>query len=287
MIKVDKTYHIRNIHRYVIGVREVCNGKVSKRYEIQWHRIVLDFKNFIQSGWAIRYTTALFGLVLFIKTGNPLLLIFHGALTLDSATESNNTASFNVTVAANSNRIMIMGFGHYQGGGNISAADYNSDALTVVKDQPGSFGERAALWGLVAPDTGTNTFTITGNDSWTGYGVISVYDADQNLPTNTAGFSDDQTVELTTTVDNAWVVAAIGAEPAITMTTTSGVEDMNEQGESFQNAEMHHVLKATAGVQTVSYGLAYGARSNIALCELKPAAAAAATPKNLTTLGVG
>lgn len=172
--------------------------------------------------------------------------------------------------------MMIMGFGHYQSGNNISGATYNSVALTEVKAQAGSFGERAGLWGLVAPATGTNSFVVSGNDSWTGYGVISVYNVDQTLPATTGGASGSSSTAsaaLTTTVDNAWVVAAFGAEPTPTMTTSGGVEDMKLQGASYQNAEMHHVAKATAGSQTMSCSLSYGARWNVALCQLKPVAA--------------
>lgn len=281
--RIDCKVSAVQINRYLVKVKTERYSPfqnistTSFRYFFQWKNVIDDiygmFIRPVQTYPAL--ATSLASLVFFLRGQEDMaqLVFFVGALTKDTAVESNNTASFSVTVASNSNRMMIMGFGHYQGGDNISAANYNSVSLTEVKAQAGSYGKRAGLWGLVAPATGTNTFTITGNDGWSGYGVLSIYDADQNLPTNTGGSSGDSsgtTTSLTTTVDNAWVVAAIGAEPSITMTTSSGVEDMNEQGDVYQNAEMHHVAKATAGSQSISFSLGYGARWNIAMCEVKP-----------------
>lgn len=292
--KIDCQVSAVPINRYLVRTKTTKYThaqkveSVKKRYFVQWGNIASDVLGMVVSPFktypAVSWSLA--SMMFFLRGQEDMaqLIFVMGALTKDTAVESNNTASFSVTVASNSNRLLVMGFGHYQGGDNITGATYNSVALTVIKAQAGSFGERAGLWGLVAPATGANTFAISGNDTWSGYGVLSIYDADQNIPTNVHGVSDDTSEALTTTVDNAWVVAAIGAEPAITMTTTSGVEDMNEQGESYQNAEMHHVLKATAGAQTMSYSLGYGARSNMALCEVKPYVAAGSAVKTYNGL---
>ena len=281
--RIDCKVSAVQINRYLVKVKTIRYSQsqevseTSFKYFFQWRNILDDVYGMLISPFRTypALSASLASLVFFLRGHEDMaqLVFFAGALTKDTSVESNNTSSFSVTVASNSNRMMIMGFGHYQGGDNISAASYNSASLTEIKAQPGSYGERAGLWGLVAPSTGTNTFTITGNDGWSGYGVLSIYDADQNLPTNTAGSSGDSsgtTTSLTTTADNAWVVVAIGAEPSITMTTSSGVEDMNEQGDVYQNAEMHHVAKATAGSQSISFSLGYGARWNIAMCEVKP-----------------
>lgn len=288
-IKIDCSVRANPINRYLLKVvtkKYTFDQKVQfikTDYVIQWKNLWIDVKQFFRNPFGLHPLVgySIISMLIFLigREEKAMHFFMIGALTLDSATESNNTATFNVTVASNSNRMMIMGFGHYQSGNNISGATYNGDALTVIKAQAGSFGERAGLWGLVAPDTGTNSFVISGNDSWTGYGVISVYDVDQTLPATTGGASGDSSTasaSLTTTVANAWVVAAFGCEPTPTMTTSSGVEDMKEQGASYQNAEMHHVLKATAGSQTMSCSLSYGARWNVALCQLKPYVATSA-----------
>lgn len=298
-LKLDCKISGRPIGKYLLKLTTTKYNRaqviisVKKSYVIQWQNIKSDIIRFFKNPFEVspQIALSLFTLFIFLFSEEKALQFFViGALTKDSATESNNTSTFNVTVAVNDNRIMILGLGHYQGGDGISGATYNSDALTQIKKQDGSYGEHADIWGLVAPDTGTNSFVVSGRDSWMGFGVLSVYDSDQNIPTNTAGYSgSNSSVEgsLTTTVDNAWVVAAIGAEPAITMSTTSGVEDMNEQGDVYQNAEMHHVAKATAGSQNMTASLGYGARWNMAQCELKPFSAPAATPKNLAQTFAG
>lgn len=285
-IKIDCSVDVKPINRYLLKVvtkKYTYSQKIKSidtTYSVQWQNIASDLKHLFSTEWGLRYGFGLAEFYIFIKTGNPLFLIFQGALALDSATTSNDTATFNVTVAANSDRMMIMGFGHYQAGNNISGATFDSVALTELKAQAGSYGERAGLWGLVAPNTGTKSFVISGNDSWTGYGVISVYNVDQTLPATTGGASGDSSTasaSLTTTVDNAWVVGAFGCEAVPTMSTSGGTEDMKLQGASYQNAEMHHVNKATAGSQTVSCSLSYGSRWNVALCQLKPVVAAGGT----------
>lgn len=286
--KIDCQVSAKMINRYLVRTVETKYTRsqviesIRTHYFFQWKNAFSDIYSLIIHPLKTYplVTVSVASMILFLKGYEDIahLAFVAGALTKDTSVESNNSASFSVTVASNSNRLMVMGFGHYQGGDNISGASYNSVALTVIKAQAGSFGERSGLWGLIAPATGANTFAITGNDSWSGYGVLSIYDADQSaLPATTGGSSGDSggtTTSLTTTVDNAWVVVAIGAEPGITMDTVSGVEDMNEQGASFQNAEMHHVAKATAGSQSISFSLAYGARWNIAMCQVKPFVAA-------------
>lgn len=300
--KIDSSNSVKPINRYLVKLRTVKYTRaqkvesVSVRYFVQWKNIMSDFLGMFvhpfQTYPAVSYSIA--SMILFLKGQEDMaqLVFVMGALTKDTAVESNNTTSFSVTVASNSNRLMLMGFGHYQGGDNITGATYATIALTVVKAQAGSFGERSGIWGLIAPATGANTFAISGNDAWSGYGVLSIYDADQAaLPATTGGSSGDSggtTTSLTTTVDNAWVVAAIGAEPGITMDTASGVEDMNEQGASYQNAEMHHVAKATAGSQSIAFTLAYGGRWNIAMCQVKPYdAGGGPTPAVMDPIGCG
>jgi len=289
-IKIDCSISVKPLGKYLLKVvttkhrRDQTIESVKTAYPVQWQNIKADAKNFFKNPFGVAPNVALsllVPLVFLFSEEKAFYLFFIGSLTLDSATEGNNVDSFNVTVAVNDDRVLILGIGHYQNGNGISGATYDSDALSEIFTQDGSFGEHAALWGLIAPNTGTNSLAISGRDSWMGFGAISVYDANQSaLPTNVDGNSasgSSNSIAITTTVDNAWVVAAAGGEPAITMETTDGVEDMNLEGQSFEHAEMHHVAKATAGSQTMEVSLSYGARSNIAACELEPAGGAPAT----------
>lgn len=298
MIRIDTKTSVKKFNRYLFKVSETKytyhqTVEYSRAYYcFQWQQFFRDIKNFSINPFnypRLAYALGSFALFLLLDKKDASFPLLMGAITHDSSTESATdiATTFNVTVGVNTDRMMIFGLGHYQGDTGISGVTYNGDALTLIKNQEGSFNERASLWGLVNPDTGTNSFVVSGAGEFTGFGVLSAYGCDQTLPTNTHGVSNDQSEALTTLNDGSWVIAAIGAEPAITMSTSGGVEIMNEQGQSFQNAEMHYVEKATAGSQTMSYGLAYGARSNMALCELVAAGGAppAASPNTMPLKG--
>lgn len=282
MIRKDAEVSVKKFNRYLLKVKETrytYEQEVSYRrvyFCFQWQQFARDAKNFVINPFKyprLAYAFASLFLFIFLDRDESIFPLLMGAITEDSKTASATdiATTFNVTVGNNADRMMILGTGHYQGDSTEPTATYNGDALTVIKHQEGSFEERASLYGLVNPDTGTNSFVVSGAGAFHGFGVLSAYGCDQNLPTNTHGVSNDQSEALTTLVDGSWVIAAIGAEPTITMTTSGGVEVMNEQGQSFQNAEMHYVEKATAGAQTMSFSLSYGARSNMALCEMEPA----------------
>jgi len=260
MLKIDRRLEVRYINRYLYSLKEVVYNSnqsvkhIKKILVPQWGVLADDLKlPFAKPHYKPNFSI--------------------GALTWDSSTESGTdiATTFNVTVGANDNRMLIFGMGHYQGDAGLSGVTYNGDALSLLKDQEGSYEERAQLWGLVAPDTGTNSFVVSGAGGWTGFGVLSLYNADQNLPTNvggTSGESGTASSALTTASDGSWVVAAFGCEAVPTMATSSGVEVMKEQGDSYQNAEMHYVVKDTAGSQTMSCSLSYGSRWNVATCEV-------------------
>lgn len=211
------------------------------------------------------------------------MLVKADTVTLDgSVVTSKNTATNAITVANNSNRMLIYSFGTYQGGAP-SGVTYNGGAMTKLVEKIGSFGENCSIWGLVNPATGTHDTVVSGAGSFYAVGVYSLYGIDQNLPSNTAtggGDSNSASVAITTAAANSWVIAAIEAEPVITMTTSGGTQDWNQSGASFQNAEGQHILKATAGSQTMSASLAYGARWNTCAIEVKAATGggAAAAP---------
>lgn len=200
------------------------------------------------------------------------------AIALDGTVTSFEypTTSTSVTVAANSNRLLLVSYTTYQGGGP-SAVTWNGTSLTKIVEKVGSFSEQCSIWGLVAPAAGTFTLAVTGMGNWSCVGIYSLYNCAQSLPTNfttAGGSSSTASVSLTTLNNNSWVVACIEAEPTITMTTSGGTEDFNQQGASFQNGEGQHILKATAGSQTMSASLSYGARWNVSALEVKEYVAA-------------
>ena len=211
------------------------------------------------------------------------------SIALDGTVVSNeyNNGTQAITIGTNSDRMLIVAYGSYQGAGP-SGMTYNGVALTKIVERVGSFSEVSSLWGLVAPATGTNNLVVSGMGDWSAYGAWSLYNVDQTLPTTfSSGGGDSSTASLalTTTVDGAWVITSIEAEPTITMTTSGGANSWTFEGQSFQHAGGHTVVKATAGSQTMSASLGYGARWNMTNVQIKPVATAAATRAKVTILG--
>lgn len=204
------------------------------------------------------------------------------SITLDGTVVSNeystSTITQAITIGANSDRMLIVAYGSYQGGGP-SGITYNGVALTKIVEQVGSFNEVSSLWGLVAPATGTNNIVVSGAGNWSAMGAWSLYNVDQTLPatfSSGGGESSTASLALTTTVDGAWVITSIESEPVPTVTTSGGVNSWSFEGASYQHASGHTVPKATAGSQTMSASLSYGARWNMTNVQIKPVAAAAA-----------
>ncbi len=268
----------------------------SRRYQVQWKNIWNDLKGLInnplQTTPRVAYSLMAFLFIVLGKHEQAFNVAFViGAIALDgTVVTGNNNSSISVTVASNSDRMMVLSYATYQGGGPTSAT-YGSNALTKTVEQVGSYNEKASIWSFVAPTVGTANMVLVGAGDWHGVGIYSLYNVDQNLPTNfstTGGDSSGTSLALTTGSNNSWVIACIEAEPAITMTTSGATEDWNLTGQSYQHGEGQHILKATAGSQTMTSSLGYGARWNTCNIEIKVVAEApaASTPLRMM-LGMG
>ncbi|PIS04710.1 MAG: hypothetical protein COT81_04980, partial [Candidatus Buchananbacteria bacterium CG10_big_fil_rev_8_21_14_0_10_42_9] len=208
-----------------------------------------------------------------------------GAIALDgviTTATSNGNITESITVGSNDNRLLIVSFATHQGGGDATSMTYNGDSLTLLKSQTGSYGETVSIWGLVAPDSGTHTLQVNApSNDFNTIGVYSLYNAKQSLPTITAGTSGTvytSNLSITTTADNSWIIDAIEAEQALTVGGSSQTEDWNTQGgQYYMNGAGSHVVKATAGEQTMSWSVANGWRSNHAAVVVEPVDAGGTT----------
>lgn len=201
-----------------------------------------------------------------------------------SVTTNEQTSTTSKAVSDNPNRLFIVAIGTHQSN-NASGVTFNGDAMTLIKRQRGSFGEHCEIWGLIAPDIGTYNVVVSGANNWWAQGIYSIYDCDQTeLPTVFAGDNDGDGyayVSLTTPVDNCLVIGVMSSEPVPEVDTdiTGLTEDWYQQGQSYQNAMGAHLVKATAGLAEVGFGLSYGARwQAVAVC-IKPVAGSTFVPK--------
>lgn len=208
--------------------------------------------------------------------------------TVASYIRSGSTETKSVVVASNENRLLIVSYATYQGGGPTSMT-YNGSSLTKIVEKVGSFSEQCSIWGIIAPDTGTHDLVINGAGNWSSYGIYSLYNCDQTLPSNTATAQSESSTAscaLTTVANNSWIITCIESEPDPTMTTTNGVADWEKEGASYQHGSGQHVVKATAGSHTMSASLTYGARWNQANIEVKEVGSAVKTINSLARASV-
>jgi len=231
-------------------------------------------KNWNAVDWAIHTFFPILAALTFLIAffGAYIATAYADTITLDgSVITSNNTSTATITIASNSNRLMIVSYTTYQGGGP-SGITYNGVALTKIVEQVGSYNEKTSIWGLIAPATGTHDVVVSDGGNWYGYAIYSLYNTDQSLPTNfsvTGNENSTASLSLTTVTDNSWVITSIEAEAVPTMTTSGGTSDWSLEGQSYQHGSGHHILKTSAGSQTMSASLSYSSRWNQANIEIK------------------
>lgn len=105
-----------------------------------------------------------------------------------------------------SNRLLKVDISYYDSGDTISAVTYNGDAMTVIPSSTVSNGQYTVTsYGLIAPDTGSNTIsvTFTGSVFDFGAGAISWTDADQATPFGTAATASGSDATPTVNVTSA------------------------------------------------------------------------------------
>lgn len=186
-------------------------------------------------------------------------------------TDEYNNGTKAITIGNQENRILLVGYGSYQGGGP-SGMTYAGQALTKIVEMVGSFSEVCSIWGLLAPPVGTDNLIVSGLGNWSAFGALSLYNAKQSLSMKTGkvgGDSGEVVLNFATEYKNSWIVTAIEAEPVPTMTTPNGVLDWNWEGDVFQHAQGQHVDKASPGNVRLSASLSYGARWNICALEVR------------------
>lgn len=112
------------------------------------------------------------------------------AIDAVSSTNSSGAGPFTWThTCSGSNRLLKVDIAYYDSGDTVSAVTYNGDAMTVIPSSTVSNGQYTVTsYGLIAPDLGSNTIsvTFTGAVFDFGAGAISWADADQTTPFGTA-----------------------------------------------------------------------------------------------------
>lgn len=139
---------------------------------------------------------------------------------------SDDVYSFNITVASNSNRFLVVTVSSRDNDNptNRPVTGITADgvAMTLMESRSMTDGDgddtRSEIWGLANPNTGTIAIEVThtGVVDHAGASAISVYNAKQSTTPNTTGFDEDTqgsatthpSIDLTTTVNNCLIIDA-------------------------------------------------------------------------------
>lgn len=114
------------------------------------------------------------------------------ALAVDATSNASGfgTGPFTFShTTSGANRVMIVGVSYYHPSGTISAVTYNAVAATLIPLASVDTGDyHARLYYLIAPDTGSNTVSVSVNANLyaIGIGVTTVTGAHQTTPYGTA-----------------------------------------------------------------------------------------------------
>ena len=163
-----------------------------------------------------------------------------GPITIDGATQTSTgttgtTDSINITVASNTNRILLALISQRAGGTSVTSVKEDTTDFTLAQHFDIGLHGLADIWYLVAPDTGALTIdlVLAGAGSDFGWGVMSLYNVDQSSPIgDTAGQGDNSlgsmpSGTITPTFDGSMIIDVLGAltddEPVESLTSNFSV----------------------------------------------------------------
>jgi hypothetical protein len=209
--------------------------------------------------------------VFLLASGLSLLSpsLLRAGITVDQTSDSGDKTSVSTfnwshTVGSGlSNSILIVGYGGAGASGTsglpISTLTYGSNSLTqaVFLTETGA-GNRAEIWYLLNPPAGTNTITVTllGTATTARAGAISLSGVNPATPTDGTNSGTGQSLSITTTVDNDWIVdcASVGTANGGRLsgfgagqTAVFPASGTDPQGMSYSGPD------SPAGSQTVSF----------------------------------
>jgi hypothetical protein len=198
-------------------------------------------------------------------------------IVFDNNSSKNATSKasikFNHTVGTGSNRILIVGTGSRNDGGerSVSSITYGGTALTKIAHQDrNGFGNlaRAEMWYLVNPPSGKAIVNVTwdGTSAHALAGAISLFNVNQLAPLGKlaqTGGCPATTLNIATEYNNSWVVDTINFQDKNPFTVGAGQIDRWHTFTSIE-AAMSTENTTTNGTYTMSWTPEGGCAGHIA-----------------------
>jgi hypothetical protein len=130
------------------------------------------------------------------------------AIAFVSNTDSSATSTFNHTVAAGTDRALVVCVYGFSGTNVPTGITYDSVAMTKIVEGP-SVNYKTSIWALAAPNVGTLSLVISGTGTF-GACALNYTGVDQTTPCpenqNSQQVTNAYSPSLNTTVDNSWLV---------------------------------------------------------------------------------
>jgi hypothetical protein len=223
------------------------------------------------------------------------------AITVGNTNSQGNgstVSSFNFTIdsGSGSNGILLVQL-YWQFARTVTGITYNGSSLTeVVTPLVLPFNERHGLYQLVNPTSGSNTLTVTFNNT-TQYEChfLSLYGVDQSSPIGATrtedGLETGTTIAeaLTTTTDGSWIYWATRDYAGRTISSGADTTFLQKNNSAYGTISARSTGGATAGSRTLN--LSANASANWftdILAEIKPAAGGGGDPTpTLMMMGIG
>lgn len=218
------------------------------------------------------------------------------ALAFDAVSNAHGNGTGPFTFAhscSGSDRLLLVLIAHYYLDDVVSGVTYNGDALTAVpngEDNNGQFN--ITLYYMVAPDTGSNTVSVSTTGSVYDIGMIamSFTGADQSTPLGTAvtatGSSTTPSVNISSASGEIVVDGLIIVHSG---TLTVGADQTQRVNTNTANAFIKYASSTESGVSstTMSWSNSTSQDWAIAGVAVKPVAAAPSGVRQLCLTGAG
>jgi len=183
-----------------------------------------------------------------------------GPIPLFDASTESTSDGFTHTVGTKGNRLLIVAALAVT---EPTAVTYGGVSMVKITQTEIPSGEELGLWKLVAPASGGNTVTLSGESGLTAVHAVSYYNVDQSTPTGTVG--------VTTGSGTSSAVAATGNGAslifgvAVANRVLAGAAGQTERENTSNTEHIASADKSGSGATTLTWTLISAGHASIAV----------------------
>ena len=177
----------------------------------------------------------------------------------DASTESTSDG-FSHTVGTKGNRLLMVAVLSV---GVPSAITYGGVSMTSITNGTIPSGEVLSTWKLVAPASGGNTVTLTGESGLTAINAVSYYNVDQSTPTGTVDVTTGSGTSsaVTATGNGASLIFGVAAANRV----LTGAAGQTERENTSNTEHIASADKSGSGATTLTWTLVSASHASIAV----------------------